>query len=244
MKGIILAGGLGTRLDPLTRVTNKHLLPVYDKPMIHYPLQALIGAGINDILIVTGGRNAGHFLELLGNGSELGLPHLNYTYQTGEGGIAEALGLARHFVDGERMCVILGDNILEYSIADHAAAFAAQKSGARILLKEVPDPERFGVPAFDADRRLVDIIEKPSDPPSNYAVIGVYFYDPTVFEIIDGLEPSARGELEITDVNNYYLRRGELDYGVIEGWWTDAGTFDSLRRANELVDKTGANKDK
>lgn len=241
MKGIILAGGLGSRLDPLTRITNKHLLPIYDKPMIHYPLEALIGAGISEILIVTGGKNAGHFLELLGNGSELGLPHLNYTYQKGEGGIAEALSLARHFVGEERMCVILGDNILERSIADQVAAYRAQPSGARILLKEVPDPERFGVPVFDGDDKLIDIEEKPARPRSNYAVIGVYFYDSTVFEIIDGLEPSARGELEITDVNNHYLRRGELDYGVIEGWWTDAGTFPSLLRANNLVEQTGAN---
>ncbi|MBD3372222.1 MAG: NTP transferase domain-containing protein [Candidatus Coatesbacteria bacterium] len=241
MKGIILAGGLGSRLDPLTRITNKHLLPIYDKPMIHYPLEALIGAGISDILIVTGGKNAGHFLELLGNGSELGLPHLNYTYQKGEGGIAEALSLARHFVGDERMCVILGDNILERSIAAQVAAYRAQPSGARILLKEVPDPERFGVPVFDDDEKLIDIEEKPARPRSNYAVIGVYFYDSTVFEIIDGLEPSARGELEITDVNNHYLQRGELDYGVIEGWWTDAGTFPSLLRANNLVEQTGAN---
>ncbi len=241
MKGIILAGGLGSRLDPLTRITNKHLLPVYDKPMIHYPLGALIGAGISEILIVTGGKNAGHFLELLGNGSELGLPHLNYTYQKGEGGIAEALSLARHFVGDERMCVILGDNILERGIAAQVEAYRTQTKGARILLKEVPDPERFGVPVFDDDDKLIDIEEKPDRPRSNYAVIGVYFYDSTVFEIIDGLEPSARGELEITDVNNHYLRRGELDYGVIEGWWTDAGTFPSLLRANNLVEQTGAN---
>lgn len=242
MKGIILAGGLGSRLDPLTRVTNKHLLPVYDKPMIYYPLEALIGSGIDEILIVTGGRNAGHFLELLGNGAELGLPHLNYTYQKGEGGIAEALGLARHFVGDDKMCVILGDNILENSIAAEVNAYDNQGAGARILLKEVPDPERFGVPAFDDDGRVSDIIEKPADPPSSYAVIGVYFYDATVFEIIDGLKPSQRGELEITDVNNHYLRRGTLRHGIIEGWWTDAGTFDSLRRANELVKRTGANK--
>jgi glucose-1-phosphate thymidylyltransferase len=241
VKGIILAGGLGSRLDPLTRITNKHLLPVYDKPMIHYPLGALIGAGISEILIVTGGKNAGHFLELLGNGSELGLPHLNYTYQKGEGGIAEALSLARHFVGDERMCVILGDNILERGIAAQVEAYRTQTKGARILLKEVPDPERFGVPVFDDDDKLIDIEEKPDRPRSNYAVIGVYFYDSTVFEIIDGLEPSARGELEITDVNNHYLRRGELDYGVIEGWWTDAGTFPSLLRANNLVEQTGAN---
>jgi len=241
VKGIILAGGLGSRLDPLTRITNKHLLPVYDKPMIHYPLGALIGAGVSEILIVTGGKNAGHFLELLGNGSELGLPHLNYTYQKGEGGIAEALSLARHFVGDERMCVILGDNILERGIAAQVEAYRTQTKGARILLKEVPDPERFGVPVFDDDDKLIDIEEKPDRPRSNYAVIGVYFYDSTVFEIIDGLEPSARGELEITDVNNHYLRRGELDYGVIEGWWTDAGTFPSLLRANNLVEQTGAN---
>ncbi len=240
MKGIILAGGLGTRLDPLTRVTNKHLLPVYDKPMIHYPLGAFIGAGITDIQIVTGGKNAGHFLELLGNGHELGLPHLNYTYQQGEGGIADALSLCEHFAAGEKICVILGDNILEKSIARQAQAFEKQKDGGRILLKKVPDPERFGVPVFDGER-LVAIEEKPTQPQSDYAVIGVYFYDSTVFDFIRGLSPSARGELEISDVNNLYLKAGKLEYDYVDGWWSDAGTFDSLQSVGTLVRETGAN---
>ena len=240
MKGIILAGGLGTRLDPLTRVTNKHLLPVYDKPMIHYPLGALIGAGITDIQIVTGGKNAGHFLELLGNGHELGLPHLNYTYQQGEGGIADALSLCEHFAAGERVCVILGDNILEKSIIRQAQAFEKQDDGGRILLKKVPDPERFGVPVFDGDR-LIAIEEKPKQPRSDYAVIGVYFYDSTVFDFIRGLSPSARGELEISDVNNLYLNAGKLEYDYVAGWWSDAGTFNSLQSVGTLVRETGAN---
>jgi len=240
MKGIILAGGLGTRLDPLTRITNKHLLPIYNKPMIHYPLESLIGAGITDIQIVTGGKNAGHFLELLGNGHELGLPHLNYTYQQGNGGIAEALGLCEHFAAGEKICVILGDNILEKSIDRQAQAFEKQDGGGRILLKKVPDPERFGVPVFGGDR-LTAIEEKPKQPKSDYAVIGVYFYDNTVFDFIRGLSPSARGELEISDVNNLYLNAGKLEYDYVDGWWSDAGTFDSLQHVGSLVRQTGAN---
>ncbi len=241
MKGIILAGGLGTRLDPLTRITNKHLLPVYKKPMIYYPLETLIGAGITDIMLVTGGRNAGDFLELLGNGHELGLGHLNYTHQKGHGGIAEALRLCEHFVGGERMCVILGDNLLQRGIEMHVRAYEAQPDGARILLKEVPDPERFGVPVFDEGGGLVRIEEKPKKPASRYAVIGVYFYDHQVWDIIRGLTPSAREELEISDVNNAYLERGRLEYDVIEGWWTDAGTFESLVRAADLVRREAAN---
>lgn len=241
MKGVILAGGLGTRLSPLTRVTNKHLLPVWNRPMIHYPIECLVKAGITDILIVTGGNNAGDFLKLLGNGREFGLEHLNYTYQEGEGGIAEALGLARHFVDDEKVCVVLGDNIVEKSIKSAVDAYRAQDGGAKILLKEVHDPQRFGVAELDGDR-VKGIIEKPSDPKSNLAVIGIYFYDHQVWEVIDGLEPSARGELEITDVNNAYIERSQLTYDVLDGWWTDAGTFDSIHRASNLVHDGGANK--
>ncbi|MCI0586527.1 MAG: NTP transferase domain-containing protein [Planctomycetes bacterium] len=234
MKGVILAGGLGTRLNPLTKVTNKHLLPVYDRPMIHYPVRTLVEAGIRDLLLVTGGNNAGDFLRLLGNGSEFGLKHLNYTYQAGEGGIADALKLAEHFADGEKVCVFLGDNLVERSIRREVEAFQRQPSGARILLKEVPDPERFGVAEVEGDR-VRRIEEKPAHPRSRLAVVGIYFYDAKVFEILRPLEPSARGELEITDVNNAYLRAGVLTYGVLEGWWTDAGTFPSLLRANTLV---------
>ncbi|MFH1679259.1 MAG: sugar phosphate nucleotidyltransferase [Candidatus Eisenbacteria bacterium] len=241
MKGIVLAGGLGTRLHPLTKITNKHLLPVYDKPMIYYPIRTLVHAGITDILIVTGGNHSGDFLTLLGNGKEFGLQHLNYTYQEGEGGIAEALGLAEYFAAGEKTCVILGDNIIERSIARAVDAFRKQPKGARILLKEVPDPERFGVPVIEGER-IARIVEKPKEPPSRYAVTGIYMYDARVFEIIGGLEPSARGELEITDVNNAYVETGDLAWDVLEGWWTDAGTFPSLLRASELVRETGANK--
>jgi glucose-1-phosphate thymidylyltransferase len=241
MKGVILAGGLGTRLLPLTRITNKHLLPVFDRPMIFYPLQTLINARITDILLVTGGPHAGDFLRLLGNGKEFGLKHLNYTYQEGEGGIAAALSLAEHFADGERVCVILGDNVIQGSIARAAERFARQPSGARILLKEVPDAERFGVAELDGER-VVSIEEKPSRPRSNYAVTGIYFYDAQVFDVIRTLKPSGRGELEITDVNNWYLGRGELACEIVDGWWTDAGTFESLHRAGNLVAETGANR--
>ncbi len=240
MKGVILAGGLGTRLYPLTKVTNKHLLPVYDKPMIYYPIQTLINAGIDDILIVTGGNNAGDFLRLLGNGKEFGLKHINYTYQEGEGGIAQALDLAEFFAAGEKICVVLGDNIIEKNIRRAAESFEKQKEGAKILLKEVPDPHRFGVPELKGDR-IIRIEEKPKQPKSKYAVIGIYFYDPDVFGIIKTLKPSHRGELEITDVNNRYIEKGLMTYEILEGWWTDAGTFDSLLRANQLVAQTGAN---
>ncbi len=240
MKGIILAGGLGTRLYPLTKVINKHLLPVYDKPMIYYPVETLITAGIRDILIVTGGNHAGEFLRLIGNGKEFGLQHVNYTYQEGEGGIAEALGLARHFCEDEKMVVILGDNIIEKNIIRAVEQFEQQPRGARILLKEVPDPERFGVAELEGDR-VKRIVEKPGKPKSNLAVVGIYFYDSQVFSFIDQLEPSGRGELEITDVNNMYMKRGELRYGMLDGWWTDAGTFESLLKASNLVAKTGAN---
>jgi len=241
MKGIILAGGLGTRLYPLTKVTNKHLLPVYDKPMIYYPIQTLINAGIDDILIVTGGNNAGDFLRLLGNGKEFGLKHINYTYQEGEGGIAEALGLAEFFAAREKICVVLGDNLIEKNIRKAVEAFRMQKEGAKILLKEVPDPERFGVPELKGDQ-VVRIEEKPKEPKSKYAVIGIYLYDATVFDMIKSLKPSQRGELEITDVNNRYIERGMMTWDILDGWWTDAGTFESLLFANDLVSQTGANK--
>jgi glucose-1-phosphate thymidylyltransferase len=241
MKGIILAGGLGSRLDPLTRITNKHLLPVHNRPMIHYPLQALINAEIRDILIVTGGNSAGDFLRLLGNGAEFGLKHVNYTYQQGEGGIAAALSLAEYFSGGEPICVVLGDNIIERSFRRSAERFAAQGKGARIHVCKVPDPQRFGVPVFEAER-IVRIEEKPALPASPYAVTGIYMYDARVFEIIKTLKPSARGELEITDVNNAYIARGELTWEALEGWWTDAGTFESLLSASNLVAKTGANR--
>jgi glucose-1-phosphate thymidylyltransferase len=240
MKGVILAGGLGTRLYPLTKVTNKHLLPVYDKPMIYYPIQTLINAGIDDILIVTGGNNAGDFLRLLGNGKEFGLKHINYTYQEGEGGIADALRLAEFFAGGEKICVVLGDNLIEKNIRKAAESFQNQREGAKILLKEVPDPQRFGVPELAGDR-VVRIEEKPKMPKSKYAVIGIYFYDPQVFEFIRTLRPSDRGELEITDVNNWYIERNVMTWDVLEGWWTDAGTLDSLIRASNLVRQSGAN---
>jgi glucose-1-phosphate thymidylyltransferase len=241
MRGVILAGGLGTRLRPLTTITNKHLLPVYDRPMIYYPIQTLVNAGIRDILLVTGGGNSGDFLRLLGNGKAFGLEHLNYTYQEGEGGIADALRLARYFAGGEKVVVVLGDNIIEGNIRAAVAAFRRQPRGARILLKEVPDPQRFGVPVFEGNR-IVAIEEKPAHPRSPFAVTGIYMYDPDVFTIIETLEPSTRGELEITDVNNAYIARGTLEYDTLDGWWTDAGTFDSLLRANTLVKETGANK--
>ncbi|MGB7573884.1 MAG: sugar phosphate nucleotidyltransferase [Thermodesulfobacteriota bacterium] len=240
MKGVILAGGLGTRLYPLTKVTNKHLLPVYDKPMIYYPIQSLINAGIDDILIVTGGNNAGDFLKLLGNGKEFGLRHINYTYQEGEGGIAEALRLAEFFASGEKICVVLGDNIIEKNIRRAVENFRRQKEGAKILLKEVSDPERFGVAELKGDR-IVRIEEKPKKPRSRYAVIGIYLFDQEVFNLIRTLKPSDRGELEITDVNNRYIEKGFMTWDILEGWWTDAGTFESLLRANQLVAETGAN---
>ena len=241
MKGVILAGGLGTRLNPLTRVTNKHLLPVYDRPMIFYPLWTLVNAGIEEILIVTGGNNAGDFLRLLGNGAEFGLKHLNYTYQQGEGGIAAALSLAEHFADQGKICVILGDNIIERNIQRAADDFRRQEQGAKILLKQVPDPQRFGVPTFRQDR-VVRIVEKPRRPASRYAVTGIYFYDGRVFDYVRELEPSKRGELEITDVNNRYIAAGAMTHEVLKGWWTDAGTFESLARASNLVARGGANK--
>jgi glucose-1-phosphate thymidylyltransferase len=240
MKGVVLAGGLGSRLHPLTKVTNKHLLPVYNQPMIYYPIQTLINAGIRDIMIVTGGNSAGDFLKLLGNGKEFGLKHLNYTYQEGEGGIAAALSLVEHFADDEPVCVVLGDNIIEGNIRAAAADYEKQGKGAKILLKKVHDPQRFGVPELDGER-VVRIEEKPQNPKSDYAVIGIYFYDNTVFDVIKTLKPSDRGELEITDVNNHYINRDEMTWNELDGWWTDAGTFESLLHATNLVAETGAN---
>lgn len=234
MKGVILAGGLGTRLLPMTRVTNKHLLPVYDRPMIYYPLQQLVHAGVEEILVVTGGEHAGDFLKLLRNGQDFGLRHLSYAYQEGEGGIAEALGLARDFADQGPVVVVLGDNVFQEPLAPAADAFRADPAGAMILLKEVEDPERFGVARLE-DGRVVEILEKPIQPPTRLAVTGCYFYDGGVFEVIGGLAPSLRGELEITDVNNYYVEAGTMRHRVLGGWWTDAGTVPSLHRAAGLV---------
>lgn len=223
MKGVILAGGLGTRLYPLTKITNKHLLPVYDEPMIYYPIKSLVETGIDDIMVVCGGNQAGEFLRLLGNGHEFGLKHLNYSYQKNEGGIAEALGLCKHFVDGDKVIVFLGDNIIGESLVKAAEEFRKQDGGARILLKEVDDPTDYGVVKFTAEGAIEEIIEKPKVPPSNFAVVGIYMYDSNVFDIIDTLEPSERNELEITDVNNAYLRIGKLKYSSLEGFWADAG---------------------
>ncbi len=234
MKGVVLAGGTGSRLYPLTKITNKHLLPIYDKPMIYYPIQTLVDAGIREIMVVTGGKTAGDFLRLLANGKEFGLNQINYAYQEGEGGIAEALSLAEHFAEGERICVILGDNIIEGSIRRAVDDFARQPSGAKILLKEVPDAKRFGVAELRGDN-IVGIEEKPEHPKSNYAVTGIYMYDRTVFEKIRTLVPSARGELEITDVNNAYIAEGHMTFAFLEGWWSDAGTFESLLRAANFV---------
>ncbi|MBN2439244.1 MAG: NTP transferase domain-containing protein [Deltaproteobacteria bacterium] len=241
MKGVVLAGGLGTRMYPLTKVTNKHLLPIYNQPMIYYPIRTLVNAGIDEILVVTGGNSAGDFLRLLGNGKEFGLRHINYTYQEGEGGIAAALSLAEYFADNDKVVVILGDNVIEGNICGAVDSFRAQKEGARILLKEVSDPQRFGVPVFEGEK-IVRIDEKPLTPASSFAVIGIYMYDHRVFDFIKTLKPSERGELEITDVNNFYIREGKIAWDVLDGWWTDAGTFDSLQYAGRMVAETGANK--
>ena len=235
MKGIVLAGGIGSRLYPLTRVTNKHLLPVYDRPMIFYPLQILVDAGIRDILIVTGGHNAGDFLRLLQNGKDFGLHQLSFAYQEGEGGIADALRLAEPWAKGDNICVVLGDNIIEGDIRDAANEFEGLDKGAMVMLKQVEDPERFGVPVFDDRKRIIRIEEKPKKPLSQFAVIGVYFYDATVFDRIRRLKPSGRGEYEITDVNNSYIDEGTLHHSLLEGWWTDAGTFESLWHASNMV---------
>jgi glucose-1-phosphate thymidylyltransferase len=235
MKGVVLAGGLGTRLRPLTRITNKHLLPVYNKPLIYYPLETLVEAEIRDILLVTGGNNAGDFLRLIGNGEDFGLTRIHYAYQKGEGGIAEALGLAREFVGNEKFVVMLGDNILQNSLGPSMERFERQPQGSRIFLKQVEHPWEYGV-AVTEGTKVVRVIEKPKEPPSDLAVIGVYMYPPDVFEIIKTLKPSARGELEITDVNNAYIERGCMEYEILDGWWLDAGeNHESLLRANLVV---------
>jgi len=242
VKGVILAGGLGTRLSPLTKITNKHLLPVHDRPMIYYPIQTLVNAGIDDIMIVTGGNNAGDFLRLLGNGKEFGLKEISYTYQEREGGIAEALSLAEHFAEGDRVLVMLGDNLIEKNIVKAVRAFGRQKKGAKILLKEVDNPQDYGVAVIEGDK-VKRIIEKPKDPPSRYAVIGIYMYDQKVFQYIRRLKPSGRGELEITDVNNFYIQDGAMTYDILDGWWADAGSsIPSLIRVNQMVALSGANR--
>ncbi|MHC4377833.1 MAG: sugar phosphate nucleotidyltransferase [Planctomycetota bacterium] len=241
MKGVILAGGLGSRLHPLTKIPNKHLLPVFDRPMIYYPIQCLVNAGVTEIMVVTGGRKSGDFITLLENGDDCGLRQLNYAYQRGEGGIAEALGLAEEWAGDDSIAVVLGDNIIENNIKKAVEDFHAQGQGAKIMLKEVHDPERFGVAELAGDK-VRNIVEKPKQPKSNLAVIGIYMYDNRVFDVIKTLEPSDRGELEITDVNNWYIRDSSMTYEVLEGWWTDAGTFDSLHRASTLVAEGGANK--
>lgn len=242
MRGVILAGGSGSRLYPLTRITNKHLLPVYSKPMIYYPIEQLVSAGIDRILIVTGGNHAGEFLPLLGNGSAFGLEHLDYTYQERPAGIADALGLARHFADGDSTCVVLADNVFEWSIRAAVTRYVAQGGGARIFLAPVEHPEQYGVPVIEGDQ-IVRIEEKPTTPAAGYAVTGCYLYDPGVYSIIDTLAPSQRGELEITDINNAYIARGELQHEILDGYWADCGeSFDSYLRATILVAERGANK--
>lgn len=242
MKGVVLAGGSGSRLYPLTRITNKHLLPVYDRPMVYFAIEALVRAGIDRILVVTGGNHAGEFLPLLGNGSQFGLRHLDYTYQERAAGIADALGLARHFVGGDDVCVTLADNLYERSIAGTVERFRAQGGGARLLLAEVDEPQHYGVPVLDGDR-IVRIEEKPARPASTYAVTGCYLYDPNVFEIISTLCPSERGELEIADVNNAYIERGTLRHEIVEGYWADCGeSVAAYLRAINLVAERGANR--
>ena len=243
MKGVVLAGGTGSRLFPLTKVTNKHLLPVYNKPMIYYPLECLAKAGIEEVMLVTGGNNAGEFIRLLGNGKELGIKNLNYTYQEGAGGIAQALGLAEHFADGDSICLILGDNIVEYSLKEAVRRFRHQGQGAKILLSQVENPKAYGVAEMEGER-VVRIVEKPANPKSNWAVIGIYFYDGRVFDIVKTLKPSARNELEITDVNNAYIERGEMTADKLDGWWADAGeNIDFYLKACNTVAQSGANKE-
>ena len=243
MKGVILAGGTGSRLFPLTKVTNKHLLPVYNKPMIFYPLECMAKAGIDEVLLVTGGNNAGDFIRLLGNGSEFGLKNLQYTYQDGAGGIAQALGLAERFCEGDSICLILGDNVCEYSIKSHADRFRHQGQGAKVLLAEVENPKAYGVAEMDGDK-VLRIVEKPKEPKSNLAVIGIYFYDKHVFEIVKQLKPSARGELEITDVNNAYIQRGQMTADRIRGKWMDCGEdIDLYLKSSTLIAQVGANKE-
>ncbi len=242
MKGVILAGGFGTRLAPLTRITNKHLLPVFDRPMIFHAVECLVAAGIERILIVTGGNHAGEFLPLLGNGAQFGLRHLDYTFQERAGGIAEAVGLAEHFVGGDDVCVLLADNLFEHSVRGAVQRFEGQGGGARILLAEVDRPESYGVARFEQDR-LVQIVEKPKTPPSRLAVSGCYLYDASVFDVVKTLAPSRRGELEITDVNNAYLARGELQWERLDGYWADCGeSISALLAAQQLVATHGVNK--
>ncbi|MEX2102812.1 MAG: sugar phosphate nucleotidyltransferase [Gaiellaceae bacterium] len=246
MKGVVLAGGTGTRLHPLTRITNKHLLPIYDRPMVSYSIEALVEAGVTELMLVTGGTHAGEFLRLLGNGHEYGIERLSYGYQERAGGIAEALGLAERFAGGDRVVVVLADNILERSIRPAAEAFARQKRGARILLARVSDRRHLrhlGVPELDGDGRVVRIVEKPKKPMSDYAVTGIYFYDAGVFDVIPKLKPSRRGELEITDVNNWYVEQGTMEYDVVEGFWGDAGeSIAAYYAVNDFVREHGANK--
>jgi len=244
MKGVILAGGMGSRLHPLTRITNKHLLPIYDRPMVTYPIEAMVTAGIDEIMLVTGGTHAGEFFRLLGNGHEYGIDRLFYAYQERAGGIAEALGLAERFVAGDRVCVMLADNVVEQSIRPSVDAFAAQASGGRILLHraEAAHLRHLGVAALE-DGRVTRIVEKPDEPPSEFAVTGIYFYDDSVWRIIESLEPSARGELEITDVNNWYIENSSLEYDVLDGFWGDAGeSIDAYYAVNDFVRANGANK--
>jgi glucose-1-phosphate thymidylyltransferase len=245
MKGVILAGGSGTRLHPLTRITNKHLLPIYDRPMVNYAIEALVQAGVTELMLVTGGTHAGEFFRLLGNGHEYGIDRLFYAYQDSAGGIAEALGLAERFVDRDRCVVMLADNVVEQSLKSSVQNFEAQAGGARILLSPVSDPahlRHLGVPAFDGER-VVRIVEKPESPPSDFAVTGIYFYDESVWEVIPTLEPSGRGELEITDVNNAFVQRGAMEYDVLEGFWGDAGeSIDAYYEVNDFVRTHGVNK--
>jgi glucose-1-phosphate thymidylyltransferase len=247
MRGVLLAGGTGSRLYPLTRITNKHLLPIYDRPMVQWAIEALVKAGVHDIMLVTGGAHAGDFLRLLGNGHDSGIDRLSYAYQERPGGIAEALGLAERFCDGEPVVVMLADNVVERSIRPLVTAFGRQPVGARVLLTEVAEPEHLchlGVPAFDADGRITEIIEKPEQAPSHFAVTGIYCYDGDVFEVIKHLEPSGRGELEITDVNNHYVRTGQMGFEVLDGFWGDAGeSIDAYYAVNDFVRAHGANKD-
>ena len=246
MKGVILAGGTGTRLHPLTRITNKHLLPIYDRPMVTYAIEALVSAGVTELMLVTGGTHAGEFLRLLGNGHEYGIDRLLYAYQERPGGIAEALGLTERFVDGDQVVVMLADNVVERSIRTAVTNFQAQGTGARILLSRIEDPahlRHLGVPELDADDRVVRILEKPDEPPSSFGVTGIYFYDPGVYQVIPTLEPSGRGELEITDVNNFYISQGAMRYDVLDGFWGDAGeSIDAYYEVNDFVRTHGANK--
>ena len=247
MKGVILAGGTGSRLHPLTRITNKHLLPIFDRPMISYAIEALVKGGVTDLMLVTGGTHAGEFLRLLGNGHEYGIDRLLYAYQERPGGIAEALGLAERFVGSDRVVVMLADNVVEFTIRAAVERFAEQAAGARILLSRVADPshlKHLGVPELDASGRVLRIVEKPDDPPSSFGVTGIYFYPPDVFRVIPTLVPSGRGELEITDVNNHYVKLGAMEYDVLEGFWGDGGeSIDAYYEVNDFVRANGANKD-